>query len=671
MGGLFDGVGQSFLTGRAIGRGIRTAVNDRRVRKSVEEFDDLEAQAAAADAAGDAAAAETLRAQSTALARKAFKSADKLEGLVGEGAGQQAIARSAMGRGTAPATQDPNDPYANTRNNLDFTQRLSNRAGRDIDPGQREEVAARAADFIYGNQVVPAKEAAQREFAKNGKMSAETADRLVAGLTTLTMYMPQYKGAIIRVNPADNSIFIDRTGGDAADGETISSVEHLQAMDDLFSEAKAKPSSALATNMDARQKAQAAQDARTIEASKKIFETVAELLPKVFTGPPQIATAGLQASQKLATAGIKQAPLTSESAGLYETANPGVKFDSLMTMPDGRTYALGTSGVAAESGDVLPTAFIYDVTNRTAVSPDDWQRMQSQTDSPVTTSDLSAVLSLNRGLSAEAQAQVLSMLNQASMSYASGKLQQFSMPEAAQEATPTAIAPRGASPSTRGGKRGKGILDPETDDYINNITTPVTSPAYVAKHGKPPEGDARALAEWALPALVQQESGGDPNAVSPVGARGAFQIMPDTAANPGYGVTPIADWNNASQAEQREFAIQYLTKGIEKGGSLAAGLAFYNGGERQMNNLLGGAASGERMAAVAQRPQAPTASAIPPPQKEPGVNDMVPNSAYQVGQSILGAAKRGIEAYNDKMFAPNAPVALNPKYLSDLASGSW
>jgi hypothetical protein len=660
MSGLFDGVGQSFLTGRAIGRGIRTKVNDRRVRKSVEEFGALEDQATAAEAAGDAAAAETLRAQSTALARKAFKSADKLEGLVGEGAGREAISRSAMGRGAAPATQDPNDPYANTRNNLDFTQRLSNRAGRDIDPGQREAVAARAADFIYGNQVVPAKNAAQKEFEKNGKMTEETANRLAGSLTALTMYMPQFKGAVIRVNQ-DNSLFIDRTGGDATDGETISSAEHLQAMDKYFEEAKAKSSSALATNMDARQKAQAAQDARVEYAGKAMLDSAVKALEKIGIRP-ELTQAAVSGAANVKAAGGSVAPLSADQAAAYGAATGG----AMHTLVEigGRKYAIGSD----TRDEKNPHVVIFDTTNGSMVSPDDWQRMQAQSNTPVALGDMQALAELNAGRNAADMRQIFEIVNGAAMSYASGNLTQFSIPEATQEPA-TAIAPRGASPSTRGGKRGG--LAAETDDYINKITTNVTSPAYVAKHGKPPEGDARALAEWALPALVQQESGGNPNAVSPVGARGAFQIMPDTAANPGYGITPIADWNNASQAEQREFAIQYLTKGIEKGGSLAAGLAFYNGGERQMNNLLGGATSGGRMVSAIQRPQAPTASAIPPPQKEPGVNDMVPNSAYQVGQSILGAAKRGIEAYNDKMFAPNAPVALNPKYLSDLASGNW
>jgi len=61
-----------------------------------------------------------------------------------------------------------------------------------------------------------------------------------------------------------------------------------------------------------------------------------------------------------------------------------------------------------------------------------------------------------------------------------------------------------------------------------------------------------------LDSLMQVESGGNPNAVSPAGARGPYQIMPATAANPGYGVTPISPQDVTDPVKSRQFTEMYL-----------------------------------------------------------------------------------------------------------------
>lgn len=76
-------------------------------------------------------------------------------------------------------------------------------------------------------------------------------------------------------------------------------------------------------------------------------------------------------------------------------------------------------------------------------------------------------------------------------------------------------------------------------------------------------------------AVVQQESAWKQGAVSPKGAQGLGQVMPATAADPGYGIPPLQ--NNTWQ-ENLRFSAQYLSKMTELAGSEELGLAAYNAG---------------------------------------------------------------------------------------------
>lgn len=86
--------------------------------------------------------------------------------------------------------------------------------------------------------------------------------------------------------------------------------------------------------------------------------------------------------------------------------------------------------------------------------------------------------------------------------------------------------------------------------------------------------------------LVQQESGWDPNAVSPVGAQGLTQIMPQTGADPGFGVAPVADINNTD--EQLRFGAEYLRAMLDRyDGNQTKALAAYNWGAGNVDNWDG------------------------------------------------------------------------------------
>lgn len=74
-----------------------------------------------------------------------------------------------------------------------------------------------------------------------------------------------------------------------------------------------------------------------------------------------------------------------------------------------------------------------------------------------------------------------------------------------------------------------------------------------------------------------QESGLNPDAVSPKGAVGIAQIMPATARKPGYGITPISDRNDPEASLQ--FGAQYMRAMLDKyGGDYGLALAAYNAG---------------------------------------------------------------------------------------------
>ncbi len=93
-----------------------------------------------------------------------------------------------------------------------------------------------------------------------------------------------------------------------------------------------------------------------------------------------------------------------------------------------------------------------------------------------------------------------------------------------------------------------------------------------------------------MPALVKQESGGNPNAVSPVGAGGLTQIMPATARDPGFGVKPLQGWDGvnpatAPVAEQMRFGNDYLNAmQAHNGGDPVKAAAAYNWGPGNLDS---------------------------------------------------------------------------------------
>ena len=82
---------------------------------------------------------------------------------------------------------------------------------------------------------------------------------------------------------------------------------------------------------------------------------------------------------------------------------------------------------------------------------------------------------------------------------------------------------------------------------------------------------------------MQSESGGDPNAVSPKGARGLMQVMPSTARNPGFGIAP----SNGTAADDIRVGREYRAAMHRRyGGDLAKMWAAYNAGPGRVDSAL-------------------------------------------------------------------------------------
>lgn len=131
----------------------------------------------------------------------------------------------------------------------------------------------------------------------------------------------------------------------------------------------------------------------------------------------------------------------------------------------------------------------------------------------------------------------------------------------------------------------------ETSDYVRKITNNVGA--------IPPGMTNRQTAEYIQQAVIQQESSGNPNAVSRKGARGLMQLMPATARDPGYGVRPL---QNNSPEENVRLGTDYLTAMLDKyGGNVDAALAAYNAGPARADSWYGADGSG---GSVSQGPRA-------------------------------------------------------------------
>jgi hypothetical protein len=94
--------------------------------------------------------------------------------------------------------------------------------------------------------------------------------------------------------------------------------------------------------------------------------------------------------------------------------------------------------------------------------------------------------------------------------------------------------------------------------------------------------------------VIAAESAGNPNAVSPKGARGLAQLMPGTARDPGYGVEGVRD---DSPKENVRVGRDYLNALIKKYGNIDYALAAYNWGPGNTDKWIARGAKPEELPA--------------------------------------------------------------------------
>lgn len=112
--------------------------------------------------------------------------------------------------------------------------------------------------------------------------------------------------------------------------------------------------------------------------------------------------------------------------------------------------------------------------------------------------------------------------------------------------------------------------------------TPVQPP--IAPPTMPPQLPPQGQSNIQMTPQIMAESGGNPNAVSPKGAQGLMQIMPTTAANPGFGVQPA---QNNSPQENVRVGQQYMSALSGKyGGDQSKALAAYNWGPGNVDKMI-------------------------------------------------------------------------------------
>lgn len=118
--------------------------------------------------------------------------------------------------------------------------------------------------------------------------------------------------------------------------------------------------------------------------------------------------------------------------------------------------------------------------------------------------------------------------------------------------------------------------------------------------------------------IIAGESNWNPNAVSSTGAQGLGQVLPSTARQPGYGVTPLS--NPFDATSNLNFSAQYLAALRNRSGSWSGAVNAYSGtpaggtpyaNNNQQSNILAAIANADGTSPVVGGGMTTNASATP------------------------------------------------------------
>ena len=169
--------------------------------------------------------------------------------------------------------------------------------------------------------------------------------------------------------------------------------------------------------------------------------------------------------------------------------------------------------------------------------------------------------------------------------------------------------------------------------------------------------------------IIQAESGGQQNGpngqilTSPRGAQGMAQIMPATAANPGYGVRPASPEEIATPAGNRAFGERYF-QGLLKhfDGDVQKATAAYNGGPGRVGRNVQANAGQLNMAQLPQETQQYVQKVLGPgvpgaqPQMGPAVPPPGANTYTGPGQGEEALTVSGALSPGEQVVAPAVPT---------------